>query len=140
MFKQDFIKIVSKDKLLDTDLVVVANTYQNISNEELIKKLDLLNAIVNKKLFRYFKKYPDKRVMFICSIERVKNNTHSHIILRIPKEYDRCYVLRLIEKSFVKINSKFKLYNENARDILGNIKYSLKSHSYKYDPDKLVIL
>ena len=140
MFKQDFIKIVSKDKLLDTDLVVVANTYQNISNEELIKKLDLLNAIVNKKLFRYFKKYPDKRVMFICSIERVRNNTHSHILLRIPKEYDRYYVLRLIEKSFVKINSKFKLYNENARDILGNIKYSIKSHSYKYDPDKLVIL
>ena len=102
MFKQDFIKIVSKDKLLDTDLVVVANTYQNISNEELIKKLDLLNAIVNKKLFRYFKKYPDKRVMFICSIERVKNNTHSHIILRIPKEYDRYYVLRLIEKIFCK--------------------------------------
>ena len=88
MFKQDLIRELSKDKKLDKDLVVVANTYQNISNEELIKKLELLNAFVNKKSFRYFQKYPDKRVMFICSIERVRNNTHSHIILRIPKEYD----------------------------------------------------
>ena len=54
MFKQDLIREIIKDKKLDKDLVVVANTYQNISNEELIKKLELLNAFVNKKLFRYF--------------------------------------------------------------------------------------
>ena len=71
MFKQDLIKEILKDKTLDKDLVVVANTYQNISNEELIKKLNLLNAFVNKKLFRYFQKYPDKRVMFICNIENL---------------------------------------------------------------------
>ncbi len=57
MFKQDLIKEILKDKTLDKDLVIVANTYQNISNEELIKKLELLNASVNKKLFRYFQKY-----------------------------------------------------------------------------------
>ena len=54
MFKQDLIKEILKDKRLDKDLVVVANTYQNISNEELVKKLNLLNAFVNKKLFKYF--------------------------------------------------------------------------------------
>ena len=70
MFKQDLIRDIIKDKRLHKDLVVVANTYQNISNEELIKKLELLNAFINKKLFRYFQKYPEKRVMFICSIER----------------------------------------------------------------------
>ena len=91
MFKQGLIKEILKDKTLDKDLVVVANTYQNISNEELIKKLELLNAFVNKKLFRYFQKYPEKRVMFICNIERVRNNTHSHILLRIPKENFRNY-------------------------------------------------
>ena len=37
MFKQDLIREILKDKTLDKDLVVVANTYQNISNEELIK-------------------------------------------------------------------------------------------------------
>ena len=96
MFKQNLIRELSKDNRLDKDLVVVANTYQNISNEELIKKLELLNVFVDKKLFKYFQKYPEKRVMFICSIERVRNNTHSHILLRIPKEYDRNYVLKLM--------------------------------------------
>ena len=96
MFKQDLIREIIKDKRLDKDLLVVANTYQNISNEELIKKLELLNVFVDKKLFKYFQKYPEKRVMFICSIERVRNNTHSHILLRIPKEYDRNYVLKLM--------------------------------------------
>ena len=109
MFKQDLIREILKDKTLDKDLVVVANTYQNISNEELIKKLELLNAFVNKKLFRYFQKYPEKRVMFICSIERVRNNTHSHILLRIPKEYDRNYVLKLMSDYFRKYLNNFLL-------------------------------
>ena len=86
MFKQDLIKEIIKDRRLDKDLVVVANTYQNISNEELIKKLELLNAFVNKKLFRYFQKYPEKRVMFICNIERVRNNTHSHHSKYVPEQ------------------------------------------------------
>ena len=71
MFKQDLIREILQDKTLDKDLVVVANTYQNISNEELIKKLNLLNAFINKKLFRYFQKRPEKRVMFIWGIEEV---------------------------------------------------------------------
>jgi hypothetical protein len=48
MFKQDLIREIIKDKRLDKDIVVVANTYQNISNEELIKKLELLNAFIIK--------------------------------------------------------------------------------------------
>ena len=139
-FKQKLIKVILDDKLLDKDLCIVANTYQNISNEELIKKLELLNAFVNKKLFRYFKKYPEKRVMFICSIERVTNNTHSHIILRIPKEYDRNYVLKLMSDYFRKLDKRFILFNEKANDEIANVKYSLKSHNSNYDPEKLVYI
>jgi len=47
----------------------------------------MLNAIVNKKLFRYYIKYPDKRVQFAYNHQRVENNTHSHLILKIPDEY-----------------------------------------------------
>ena len=65
MFKQNLIREIIKDKRLDKDLVVVANTYQNISNEELIKKLELLNTFVNKKLFRYFQKYPEKSYVYL---------------------------------------------------------------------------
>jgi Cft2 family RNA processing exonuclease len=140
MFKQDLIREIIKDKKLDKDLVIVANTYQNISNEELIKKLELLNAFVNKKLFRYFKKIPEKRVMFICSIERVTNNTHSHIILRIPKEYDRNYVLKLMSDYFKKLGKRFILFNEKANNEIANVIYSLKSHHSNYDPEKLVVI
>ena len=140
MFKQDLIREIIKDKRLDKDLVVVANTYQNISNEELIKKLELLNAFINKKLIRYFQKYPEKRVMFICSIERVRNNTHSHIILRIPKEYDRNYVLKLMSDYFRKLGDRFILFNETATNEIGNVIYSLKSHHSKYVPEQLVVI
>ena len=140
MFKQDLIKEILKDKKLDKDLVVVANTYQNISNEELIKKLELLNAFVNKKLFRYFHKYPEKRVMFICSIERVRNNTHSHILLRIPKEYDRNYVLKLMSDYFRKLGNRFILFNEKANNEIANVIYSLKSHHSNYVPEQLIVI
>jgi hypothetical protein len=89
MFKQKLVRKILEDKTIDTDLVVVANTYQNISCDKLIKKPNLLNAFVNRRLFRYFQKYPEKRVMFICNIEILRNNTHSHIFLKIPKEYGR---------------------------------------------------
>ena len=140
MFKQDLIRELSKDNRLDKDLVVVANTYQNISNEELIKKLELLNAFVNKKLFRYFQKYPEKRVMFICSIERVRNNTHSHIILRIPKEYDRNYVLKSMSDYFRKLGDRFILFNKKANNEIANVIYSFKSHHSKYVPEQLVVI
>ena len=140
MFKKQLVKELLKDKTLDTDLVVVANTYQNMSNEQLIEKLELLNAFVNKKMFRYFQKYPEKRIMFICNIERVRNNTHSHILLRIPKEYDRNYVLELMSKSFKRLNKNFILFNKKARNQVGNIIYSTKKNGFNYNPDTLVVI
>ena len=140
MFKKQLVKELLKDKTLDTDLVVVANTYQNMSNEQLIEKLELLNAFVNKKMFRYFQKYPEKRIMFICNIERVRNNTHSHILLRIPKEYDRNYVLKLMSKSFKRLNKNFILFNKKARNQVGNIIYSTKKNGFNYNPDTLVVI
>ena len=140
MFKKQLVKELLKDKTLDTDLVVVANTYQNMSNEQLIEKLELLNAFVNKKMFRYFQKYPEKRIMFICNIERVRNNTHSHMLLRIPKEYDRNYVLELMSKSFKRLNKNFILFNKKARNQVGNIIYSTKKNGFNYNPDTLVVI
>ena len=140
MFKQKLVRELLEDKNIDTDLVVVANTYQNISNDELIKKLNLLNAFVNRKLFRYFQKYPEKRVMFICNIERVRNNTHSHILLKIPKEYDRNYVLKLMSDFFKKLGDRFILFNEKAKNEVANVIYSTKKLGFYYEPDKLVVI
>ena len=140
MFKQKLVRELLEDKKIDTDLVVVANTYQNISNDELIKKLNLLNAFVNRKLSRYFQKYPEKRVMFICNIERVRNNTHSHILLKIPKEYDRNYVLKLMSDFFKKLGDRFILFNEKAKNKVANVIYSTKKLGFYYEPDKLVVI
>jgi len=49
-------------------------------------------------------------------------------------------ILRKLRKYFFKNNLKFKPCNENARDVLGNNKDSLKSHSCKYETNKLVII
>ena len=79
--------LLKKDNKFATNYIVVANTYMNISYDLMTHKLNMLNAIVNKKLFRYYIKYPDKRIQFAYNHQRVENNTHSHLILKIPDEY-----------------------------------------------------
>ena len=120
-----------KDDTIKTNIQIVANTYLNISFDKLTRKLSLLNSLVNQKLFRYFRKYPDKRVAFICNHERVENNTHSHLILKVPPEYDVLNVLVLMNKLWKKlddrINPKFQIYydlNVNSED--RTTRYSMK--------------
>ena len=48
--------LLKKSNMFATNYVVVANTYMNISYDLLTHKLNLLNAKVNKKLFKYFRK------------------------------------------------------------------------------------
>ena len=79
--------LLKKSNMFATNYVVVANTYMNISYDLLTHKLNLLNAKVNKKLFKYFRKYQDKRIQFAYTNQRVNNNTHSHMILKVPDEY-----------------------------------------------------
>lgn len=79
--------LLKKENKFATAYIVVANTYDLISFDELTRKLNLLNAIVNKKLFRYYKKYPEKRIQFAYNHQRASGNTHSHLILKVPEEY-----------------------------------------------------
>ena len=79
--------LLKKENKFATAYIVVANTYMNMSFELLTHKLNLLNAIVNKELFRYFKKYPEKRIQFAYNHQRVMGNTHSHLILKVPDEH-----------------------------------------------------
>jgi len=91
--------LLKKENKFATAYIVVANTYMNMSFELLTHKLNLLNALVNKQLFRYFKKYPEKRVQFAFNHQRVVGNTHSHLILKVPDEYvdPHTEILRIIE-------------------------------------------
>ena len=119
--KDQITNTLIKDNSVKTNIQIVANTYLNISFEKLTKKLSLLNSLVNQKLFRYFRKYPDRRIAFFCNHEKVENNTHSHILLKIPPEYDVLNVLILMSSYWKKlddrINSKFNLYYDlNVND------------------------
>ena len=78
--------------------------------------------------------------MFLCNIERVRNNTHSHIILRIPKEYDRNQVVKLMSDTFRKFGERFKLFREKATNEIGNVIYSTKNSGFNYDPDRTVVI
>ena len=71
--------LLKKDNKFATNYIVVANTYMNISFKLLTDKLNMLNAMVNKKLFRYYLKYPEKRIQFAYNHQRVINNTFSHL-------------------------------------------------------------
>ena len=74
------------------------------------------------------------------NIERVRNNTHSHILLKIPKEYDRNYVLKLMSDFFKKLGDRFILFNEKAKNEFANVIYSTKKLGFYYEPEKLVII
>ena len=129
------------DTNIKTTIQVVANTYLNISFDKLTKKLSLLNSLVNQKLFRYFRKYPDKRVAFFCNHERVENNTHSHIIIKVPPEYDVINVVLLMEEYWKKLddrtNTKFKLYYDlDINDQVKSTRYAIK----RFNEDNFIVI
>ncbi len=132
MSKSKITNALIEDTNIKTNIQIVANTYQNISFNKLTKLLSLLNAQVNQKLFRYYQKYPDKRIAFYCFHESVENNTHSNIILRIPPEYDVINVILLMRKFWLKINSKFRLYFDlDVKDETKCTKYATKDDDFE---------
>jgi len=141
MSKIEITNALIEDTSIKTNIQIVANTYLNISFDKLTEKLSLLNSLVNRKLFRYFKKYPDKRIAFYCNHEKVENNTHSHLILKVPPEYDVLNVLLLMNEYWKKLDdkvqSKFKLYYDlNVNDEVRSTRYSTK----KYNEDNFVVI
>ena len=131
--------LLKKDNKFATNYIVVANTYMNISYDLLTHKLNLLNAIVNKKLFRYYIKYPDKRVQFAYNHQRVENNTHSHLILKIPDEYILPHTeylklrdlmwfswLKLDERKYPKNILWFQKVDDEPTSKFFNVKYAVR--------------
>ena len=130
-----------KDNTIKTNVQIVANTYLNISFDKLSKKLSLLNSLVNQKLFRYFRKYPDKRVAFFCNHERVENNTHSHIIIKVPPEYNVLNVVLLMQEYWKRLddrtNTKFELYYDlDVKDEVKSTRYAIK----RFNEDNFIVI
>ena len=85
----------------------------------------------------------DKRIIFYTFPQYANNNTHAHVIAKIPEEYDRTEVLNLIEKTWKKFDDRqqirFKLYNEDARTVTGNVIYSSRQFRSK-NPDSFIMI
>ena len=141
MSKTEITNALIKDKKIKTNIQLVANTYLNITFESLTKKLSLLNKMLNTKLFPYHQKYPDKRVAFYCNHEKVNNNTHSHITLGVPPEYDILNVLILMNKFWKKIdnrvNAKFQLYYDLN---VNNEEYCTRYSTKNYNTDNFIVI
>ena len=124
-----------EDTRMRTDIQLVASTYKNISNKSLDKLLHRLSERINYKYFRYYKKYPNKKIGMHCYNERVLNNAHSNIILQMPPEYDVINVVLDMQKIWRSLddrkNIQFKLYQDfDVRDQVKCTSYARKENRY----------
>ena len=124
-----------KDTSIKTNIQLVANTYKNISFNTLTNLLHRLSERVNYKYFRYYKKHPNKKIGMFCYHERVLNNAHSNILIKVPPEYDVINVVLDMQKIWRKLddrkNAKFKLYQDfDVRDQFRCTDYARKHQNF----------
>jgi hypothetical protein len=123
------------DTRIKTNIQLVASTYKNISFNSLTKLLHRLSERINYKYFRYYKKYPEKKIGMHCYNERVLNNAHTNILLQMPPEYNVINVVLDMEKIWKKLDTrkypKFKLYQDfDVRDQIKCTNYARKEKYY----------
>ena len=123
------------DTRIKTNIQLVASTYKNISFNSLTKLLHRLSERINYKYFRYYKKYPEKKIGMHCYNERVLNNAHSNILLQVPPEYNVINVILDMKKIWKKFDTrkepKFKLYQDfDVRDQIKCTNYARKEKYY----------
>ena len=101
---------------------VVASLRMKKPIKYLSKKLDTLNYVINYRLNRYSLKKNSKfpRVEFYCFNQYARNNTHSHIYLKVPSCYDYEEVVKLMKKEFIKLDHrkkpKFEIHSDKVRN------------------------
>ena len=123
------------DTRIKTNIQLVASTYKNISFNSLNKLLHRLSERINYKYFRYYKKYPEKKIGMHCYNERVLNNAHTNILLQMPPEYNVINVVLDMKKIWKKFDTrkepKFKLYQDfDVRDEFKCTNYARKENYY----------
>ncbi len=132
--KETDLNIHLKDRLIS-----VSTQMTNHSKKKLVRKMSIINAILNKRfVHRKFHKRPD-RIMFYSFFEKSKDKKllHSHNILRVPKfimrnyeklrEFFRYFKHIVVNKFFM----TYKNYKRDKRDIA--TRYSSKEFSNEND-------
>ena len=135
MNKEQFQNALSNTDGLNTDIVLVFNTYKNISKKRLRKLIFNLHNRVNKKFCRYFRKRLDKRIKLYVFPENKPKNRHAHALIDIPNDFNKREVLEEFETVFRSLDDRkgsddvYTVFYEPARTEIGNVNYSSKGYN-----------
>jgi len=169
---RELLKIVSslvEDRTINTDECIVATTQMNTEFPYLIKKLRLLNAMLNSHFNKKFQRYPkykhskefiesaeypkylkrlESRIKFYCFNEKsAKEKTHSHMFLRIPENLNFQDVvnkmqelfLYLDDRTYSKRKHKNSIYHATIDDQFAYGGYCLKDYDIENTDTYVVI-
>ena len=158
--KLTILKQMIDDESINTDECVVASTYMNAEFPYLNRKLSIANAMLNHFYNPKFQSYdssqknnPDylkrleQRIVFYCFNEKVENNLHSHMYLKLPDHLPFDAVLKEFQEIFPILDDrtnenrkyKFKVHHETIDDPLLYLDYCLKRYDI-YNADTFVVI
>ena len=127
--KLTIMKQMIEDESINTDEYVVASTYMNAEFKYLNKKLSVANAMLNRSFNPQYQKDNSSRIVFYCFNEKVFNNLHSHMYLKLPKHLSYAVVLKKFQEIFRRLDDRT---NENR-------KYKFRVHSRTIDDQFLYL-
>ena len=127
--KLTIMKQMIDDESINTDEYVVASTYMNAEFKYLNKKLSVANAMLNRSFNPQYQKDNSSRIVFYCFNEKVFNNLHSHMYLKLPKHLSYPVVLKKFQEIFRRLDDRT---NENR-------KYKFRVHSRTIDDQFLYL-
>jgi hypothetical protein len=145
--KLTIMKQMIEDESINTDECVVASTYMNAEFPYLNKKLSVANAMLNRHFNPQYQKQPENRIVFYCFNEKVFNNCHSHIYLKLPKHLMFAAVIEKFQEIFRRLDDrtnenrkyKFRVHNETIDDQFKFLEYCLKRYDVN-NADTFVVI
>ena len=137
MTKSELKNYFLNDDTIKTDMMLVANTYRNISFEELFKMLRGLRSRLNYNIYgKHWKKQPN--ISLHCLFEKSNNNgkvnTHANVYVQKPIEkgdvIKLCFECRSI---WEQIHERNEFYINVAESPFGWSKYVMKMYEDTLD-------
>ena len=136
-----------EDQSINTDEYLTANTNMNAEYKYLNKKLSVANAMLNRFFNPQYQKDKSARIVFYCFNEKVENNTHSHMYLKVPDHLSFDVVLKKFQQIFRKLDDrknenrkfKFNIHSRTIDDQFLYLDYCLKRYDINNDETFVVI-
>ena len=124
-----------RNKLLKNTLITITTSKTNYSLTTFQRKIRLINAVLNKALFKRGWKKHINRIVFFTFFETSaqKELLHCHLIIRVPEFMERNYLFALLNGI---VWGKFEM-DFDVRERHNAIKYATKH--FRYDNDNYTV-